>query len=654
MRTLHALSRFCIVLLLASCASQQTSVPEADLSSGTSYYPDTQLEGQHSRVSREPRDFNRPSRPLNQVMPEINEVVRLNPYKAQPIPGSLGLEGVRAARSANNRALATSIAERTAEEQISNADFAAFAIERLELMHSNKNYEALLSWSETRSFKNRLQFFTDSEQRQVDHLRATAFEAESHYWPAAQLRYQLSARNNRSTRSLSARQPLLRDATSPDYNREMLWRDLLQLDYTELQSRNGGQVSSPLRAWIELASVIRNPALNVKEQSAEYERWQERWSRSPLPRSLQTPRELIMLRNLAEQDVSQIAVLLPLSGQLRHASAAIQDGMIAAQLESPTRYSLRFYDTSGQSIPSLVEQAQRNGADVIVGPLDRKNVRTLVDSPLGIPTLALNYLPDGAPPPINVVQFGLAVEDEAHQISSLIEDASLKKVMLLYSPKDWAVRAANSFERTWTEKKGDTIRVPLGLEKDYNSTIANALTVNQSQLRNRKLQNLMGDNFEFTARRRHDLDAIVVFSNAQQLSAIKPLLSYHYAGGVPVFSSSKLNNYRSASELRDVNGVYFSDVPFVLRKDKFASNVKSQYSNSAQLARLFAMGMDAYFLAPRLGLLQAFEQGAMPGKTGELRLVDQRIERALNNATVKRNSIVTLKKQQIVSALTND
>lgn len=117
---------------------------------------------------------------------------------------------------------------------------------------------------------------------------------------------------------------------------------------------------------------------------------------------------------LLAEPPANIALLLPVSGPLAKPAAAIRDGFFAAhyhRLNKLYQPVIRLYDTGAQ--PALVievyRQAVADGADVVVGPLDRESVKALArESGLGVPTLALNYGDDEGALAGNLFQFGLS------------------------------------------------------------------------------------------------------------------------------------------------------------------------------------------------------------------------------------------------------
>ena len=69
---------------------------------------------------------------------------------------------------------------------------------------------------------------------------------------------------------------------------------------------------------------------------------------------------------------------------------------MAAFYHAASTARVRVYDTNGASIGSLYEQAGTDGAQLVIGPLDKQSVVDINLLPYRrVPVLALNYLPQG-------------------------------------------------------------------------------------------------------------------------------------------------------------------------------------------------------------------------------------------------------------------
>ena len=93
---------------------------------------------------------------------------------------------------------------------------------------------------------------------------------------------------------------------------------------------------------------------------------------------------------------------------------------------------------------------------------------------------------------------------------------------------------------------------------------------------------------------------------------------------------------------RDLNGVIFNEIPWILTvKDNFIGMPKV-YQKNKQLQRLFALGMDAFYLHNKLDELKYSSENIFPGKTGDIYLENNRLARQLEMAHYKRGGIKSL------------
>ena len=101
------------------------------------------------------------------------------------------------------------------------------------------------------------------------------------------------------------------------------------------------------------------------------------------------------LGDLATTDtgsLQQVAVFLPLSGNLEAQGAAIRNGMLMSYKENQGQFTLNFYDTQGKAMGDLYKQAIQEGANMIIGPLLKDQVEELLKASPTVPVLALNEL----------------------------------------------------------------------------------------------------------------------------------------------------------------------------------------------------------------------------------------------------------------------
>src|SRR3990167_2111843 len=93
--------------------------------------------------------------------------------------------------------------------------------------------------------------------------------------------------------------------------------------------------------------------------------------------------------------IQRIALLLPLKGPYEPYAKAIKNGFFTAFYEQKKETGIApdilVFDTSDKNIQTVYQQAVSQGANFIVGPLDKANVAVLAHSDaVKVPILALN------------------------------------------------------------------------------------------------------------------------------------------------------------------------------------------------------------------------------------------------------------------------
>lgn len=437
---------------------------------------------------------------------------------------------------------------------------------------------------------------------------------------------------------------VLTDEQADADNRELLWQTLMTLSREQLEAEADKAERQQLRGWFELAALSKNNQGNLERQQAQVDEWQSRWPRHPANHQL--PNDLQLLRTLIEQQPRQIALLLPHQGTLARAAEAVRDGFMAAYYQAQHDQSqlpqIRQYDSSSQdSILSVYEDAIAEGAELVIGPLDKDQVQTLYEQEfLPVPVLTLNYTDvaaaaaqDHPEAPRGLYQFGLAAEDEARQVARRALQDGHRQAMILAPARNWSARSAQAFTREWNELGGDVaIDSQFPASGDYSRIIQQTLLIDQSQARHQQLVRLFGAQLKFEPRRRQDLDMIFLIAEPEQGRQIRPTLAFHYAGDLPIYATSHIyTGERDNKSDRDLNGVRFNTLPWLLNGEFAEKTILNEHTQaSAIYSRLHALGVDAYRLYPRLPQLEKIKDARLYGATGALRMLPGgRLEREL-------------------------
>jgi len=455
-------------------------------------------------------------------------------------------------------------------------------------------------------------------QARTRSAHAAAFEADGQLLPAAQERIALA--------------PLLSgDAAAA--NNDAIWNLVAALPPEQLQ--NGG--SDGLGGWTSLALAVKS-AGTLEQQQAAIDSWKAQNPNHPA--ALQLPSPLVKLKSLTSQPLTKIALLLPQEGQLAGVARALRDGFMAAHFQAQQAGqnppAIQVFDSSRlTSLDDFYRQAQAAGVQLVVGPLEKPLVKQLANYPqLPITTLALNYSDAGQNNPPQLYQFGLAAEDEAREVSRRAYADGMRRAVALVPSGEWGDRVLSAFRQDWEAKGGtllaaERVAQPVALAQQ----IADLFQLRQSEGRAKSLQSTVGGNVSAQPSRRQDIDFIFLASTPQQAQQIKPTLNFQYAGDVPVYATS--NVYSASGDVNqynDMTGIRFCETPWLLDSSNgLRQQVVRQWPQAAgSLGRLYAMGVDAYSLAPRLGQLKTLPDNRIEGLSGSLSMSpSQRIERQL-------------------------
>ena len=471
---------------------------------------------------------------------------------------------------------------------------------------------------------------------------------------------------------------LLNDPLDLMENHEVLWQELIKLTVDSLVSLAAATANPIPLGWFQLATINNSYEANLKVKHQQVSQW---ISLNPEhPASIHLPLDLQLLTALIAQRPSKIALLLPMQGKLAAAGKTIRDGFFAAYYNhyDEQKAEVSLYDTSEESINRVYDLAVNEGADLIIGPLQKNKVVELEQSgPLAVTTLALNYsnqtssdagdidvanvisgiISDtdtatvdekatATAKPNSLYWFGLSLEDEAVQAADRAWLEGHRYAMVIAADADWSKRAAAAFVQRWQQQGGRVVVDRLfNKESSYSTTIKSALAIDQSQARARGLKRLLGKNVEFEPRRRQDIDMIFLVVRSSEGQQIKPTLVFHYAGNIPVYATSQIySSSQKASKNRDLNGIRFTTLPWTLDPNNSEKQLISQHIKiPPNYERLYALGVDSFLLHDRLQQLARSSSTAIYGATGKLSLnKDQRIVRQQPWAQVVRGRAVAL------------
>ncbi len=333
-----------------------------------------------------------------------------------------------------------------------------------------------------------------------------------------------------------------------------------------------------------------------------------------------------------------IVLMLPLKGPgtLAASSQAIRNGFLAAyyhyRQERPG-INIKVVDTTGGDVLALYQQAVAEGVEVVVGPLTKKEVETIAHiNPLPIPTIALNTLDDYTSSfGPNLYQFGLLPQDEAMQIAIRMMNEQHDKVAIIAPDNAWGNKIVAAFKDKYEESGGQIVAV-LNYRSSLNlaEQVCPFLAHDAAKLCVPKKDKDKKGKISDEPMRRQDINSIFLVANANMARQVVPLLKFYYAGDLPIFSTSAIYTGTVSQDLdRDLDGVYFCDVPWVIQDlNTFNADAQAIHKQIITLwadsythhSRLYALGVDAYNLAAKLNGFLNSPQSGIEGASGRLYL----------------------------------
>jgi outer membrane PBP1 activator LpoA protein len=319
--------------------------------------------------------------------------------------------------------------------------------------------------------------------------------------------------------------------------------------------------------------------------------------------------------------------------------------MLAHNQNELSDNAINVYDTDNGPVWQHYQNAVSDGADFIIGPLLKSRISELATSgQLQIPVLALNQIDDEISLSQPLYQFGLNPEDEAEQAAQRAFFDGPKRVVALVPESAWGERLLQAFTRSWHANGGILLAVERYPAKttDFTQYITRALSLDKSKQRYKTLVQKLGREIEFEPRRRQDIDAVFIVAFPREARLIRPQLQFHRASDLPVYATSHIyTGIPNPDTDRDLNTIRFCDTPWTLGETGdsllFRSEITELWQNRADhYQRLFALGIDAYRVIPRLDTLGIQGTSDFNGMTGNLFLDDKRrIHRRLECAIFK-------------------
>ncbi|MFK7994147.1 MAG: penicillin-binding protein activator [Granulosicoccus sp.] len=440
----------------------------------------------------------------------------------------------------------------------------------------------------------------------------------------------------------------LNDPAIIERSHQQIWQLLTTQSLSTLRGMTTNVRGDTYQGWIELALGHASAGIDAQVRQTSVNNWRQRFPSHPA-----NPGFVATLyagngfdANTSAQPIDQIAILLPLSGRnTAVVAAAIRDGLMAAHQQSNNAQiapTLRFYDVGDN--PGYVRTAYKNaiadGADAVIGPLRKEAVAAVVSQQeIPVTTITLNTVETAAVDSevSNIIQFGLAPEDEAVAAASRAAGLGFTNAIVFQTDDSRGDREARAFRDALYLYGGDVAHIAVlpADTYDYSKEIKEALAIDESDARFSRLRRTLGKKMFFEPSIRSDVDVIFLAVTNEQARSVRTQLDFFYARQLTRLGTSRVAGAdEDQKKNADLNTIFYPEAPWVLRKsldnDPLKAQILATFDNAEGVyGKLYALGADAYSLVTNLDKISAGER--LQGYTGELELrSDGRIQRYLD------------------------
>ena len=290
---------------------------------------------------------------------------------------------------------------------------------------------------------------------------------------------------------------------------------------------------------------------------------------------------------------AEIVVILPESGPMARAGLSIKQGIMSAYQATDSSIPLKFVNSDEKTISEILKKDVNKKTDMIIGPLARPDVEAIIKAKPKIPVLALNEVDMTQK---NVWQFSLSKRDDALALIDYINHDQVKKLYVVREPGTEAesLTFLNALNSQYMGQLEPVDEIPRQL--DLTDGLA-----------------LLGTQKWINSFRR--LPKVNVYTQAIAVEETKPLLS----------------------------GIKFCDVPALYSAEwKDVLQAYKQNPTTIPFQRLYAFGGDAWHIAEHFVLNPKVKNITFSGRTGNIQIVSDRVDRTPKCFISNKKSIVAL------------
>ena len=333
-------------------------------------------------------------------------------------------------------------------------------------------------------------------------------------------------------------------------------------------------------------------------------------------------------------------------------------GQAVASTPANPGAELKIYDTSAQPLDQVLNQVQQDGASIVVGPLLKNNVEELMKSQTALNVLALNQ-PEATEDRPNICYFALSPEDEARDAARHIHEQGKQSPLVLVPRSALGDRVTNAFAEEWHKLGGSTV-----LQQKFGSTAELKMGINggtgiamtgspvSASLPQQQGVTIGGLTIpaapsEAQITGNGKVDAAYILATPDEIALIKPMITMRTGSqsNVTLYASSRSAQSNAGPDFRlEMEGLQFSEIPMLAGNNpQLMQQALSAVRNDYSLARLYAMGVDAWTLANHFSEMRQMPGFTITGNTGDLS--------AAQNCVINRKlSWLTYQQGQIVPA----
>ncbi|MEW5183148.1 penicillin-binding protein activator [Klebsiella aerogenes] len=286
---------------------------------------------------------------------------------------------------------------------------------------------------------------------------------------------------------------------------------------------------------------------------------------------------------------------------------------------------LKIYDTTRQPMSQLLAQVQQDGATIVVGPLLKENVEEVMKSNTSLNVLALNQ-PGKVENRPNLCYFALSPEDEARDAARHIHNQGKQTPLLLVPRGALGDRVVSAFADEWLKLGGGTVlQQRLGSTAELKSGVNGggiSLTGSPVSTLPSSVDSSLGSPGDVPVSSGGSIDAAYIVATPEQIGYIKPLIAMRNGSqsNVTLYASSRSAQGTSGPDFRlEMEGLQYSEIPMLAGSNPaLMQQALSAVRNDYSLARLYAMGADAWSLANHFAQMRQSPGYELNGNTGDL------------------------------------